>query len=447
MYQNVDFEAVDLQRGLLKLTNQFRFTALDEFELRWRITSDGMTVDEGVTADLAIAPMDSKILALPIDLSALDAGPEHFLNLKLIAPSRRGLLLPGHVYAKDQFALPGQTAAFRPSRSVTRSVDLKSTRSTHRISVGETSYDIDRTSGLLASIAVAGEEFLLRALRPNFWRAPTDNDFGNDMPHWAAAWEQAGRNVHLKTLDVVQNGSDGVTIRARLDIQDERRRDLATWDVDYAVDSSGSLEVSNSFVKVQGTPILPRLGMNMELVRKLDRVEWLGRGPFENYVDRKSAAWVGRYRNVVADNYVAYPRPQENGYKTEVRWLALAEEEDRGLLVTSTAAPISFSVHHNRQDDFIPAAMDANAGEGDPGSPESKRRKNTHVNHVVSRQLVSLNLDYGQTGVGGDDSWGSRALLKYSLTDDSYRYGFRIQPFHGSVDRMVDRRFSEPAPR
>ena len=408
--------------------------------MRWQVTGDGVTVDAGAIAEFAVAPMASETLSLPIDIGALDAGPEYFLNLELFAPGGRGLLPAGHVYATAQFALPGQPAAFRPSEAVSRSVELTTTQGKYRITVGETSYEIDRTNGLLTSIAVASEKLLLTALRPNFWRAPIDNDVGNDMPQWAAAWEQAGRNVHLQTLEVVRNGTDGVTIQARLQVQDDLRRDLATWDVVYAVDSSGSLEVSNDFVKVQGTPILPRLGMNVELLRELDRVEWLGRGPFENYVDRKWAAWIGRYRNAVADHYVPYPRPQENGYKTDVRWLALTRNEGRGLLITSTATSISFSVHHNRQGDFIPAALIDYASEDSGGPPEDERRMNAHVNEVVPRRLVSLNLDYGQTGVGGDDSWGSQALLEYSLTDGTYRYGFRIQPFHGSVDPWVDRR-------
>ena len=447
VYQNVGFEAADLHRGLIRLTNRFGFTTLDEFELRWHVTRDGATIDEGTIGGLAIAPTESRTLTVPIDSGALDAGPEYFLNLELFAPGQRGLLPAGHVYAAAQFALPGQPAEFEPRQAASRSVEMNSAEGKYRISAGETSYEIDRTSGLLTSIAVAGEELLLSALKPNFWRAPIDNDIGNDMPGWAAVWEQANRNIHLRTLGVVRDGTDGVTIRTRLQIRDDRHRDLATWDVDYAVDSSGSLEVSNAIAKVQGTPILPRLGMNVELLRELDRVEWLGRGPFENYVDRNRAAWIGRYRNAVADHYVPYPRPQENGYKTDVRWLALTRKRGHGLLITSTTAPISFSVHHNRQDDFIPAAMSANAGEGASGSRDIERRMNTHVNHVVPRQLVSLNLDYGQTGVGGDDSWGSRALLKYSLVDDSYRYGFRIQPVHGPVDRWVDRRRAGRAAR
>ena len=175
--------------------------------------------------------------------------------------------------------------------------------------------------------------------------------------------------------------------------------------------------------------------MNVELARDLDRVEWFGRGPFENYADRKLAARVGRYRNTVPDHYVPYGRPQENGYKTDVRWLALTDAQDAGILVAAVGEPISFSVHHNRLEDFVPSVLVAAQDQPEGGTP----RENMHVNDIVPRPLVSLNIDYGQTGVGGDNSWGARTLPQYSLTQPSYGYGFRIQPVAGSLDVFVRR--------
>ena len=331
VYQYVEFEAVDLQRGQFRVANRYHFTGLDEFELHWTIVSDGRTVGEGVFSGLAIAPATARVLELPLDIASLEDGPEHHLNLELLAPHPRGLLPAGHVYAEAQFALPGQTTDFVQRTPDPQPVSLRSTPARYLISVGDTSYAIDRSTGLLSSIRVAGRERLLAPLKPNFWRAPTDNDLGNDIPRWAAVWEQAGRNVQLTGLEVVQAGTGEVALHGQFEIADDGRSALGSWTVTYVVDASGGLTVTNDFVKVQGLPVLPRLGMNVELVPELDQVEWFGRGPFENYADRNLAARVGRYRNTVADQYVPYGRPQENGYKTDVRWLALRDAQNNGL--------------------------------------------------------------------------------------------------------------------
>ena len=435
IYQYVQFEAVDLQRGQVRVVNRHHFIDLDDFELHWTILRDGVSVAQGVLSRLAILPGTDRVLELPLDIASFDPGPEHHLNLDLTAPRPRGLLPAGHVYAQAQFALSVPTAGFTRRAAAPKTVSLQSTPSRYRISAGDVSYAFDRNTGLLNSLTVGGEERLLAPLKPNFWRAPTDNDLGNDLPRWAAVWEQAGRNVLLAELDVIRVQHDDVTLRGRFDITDEGRRILGAWTVTYAVDASGGLTVHNEFSRVGGLPVLPRLGMNVELSRELDRVEWLGRGPFENYADRRLAARIGRYRNIVTDHYVPYGRPQENGYKTDVRWLAIKDPQNAGILVTATDPPISFSVHHNRQEDFVPSNLVA----AQDDLPDGARRENMHVNDIIPRPLVSLNIDYGQTGVGGDNSWGARTLPEYSLNQPAYRYGFRIQPFEGPVDPFVDR--------
>ena len=352
VYQYVQFEAVNLQRGHIRVANRYHFTGLDEFELHWTIASDGIAVDEGVFLGLAIAPGTDRVLELPLDIASLDPGPEHHLNLELLVPRARGLLPAGHVFAEAQFPLPGPTTGFAHRTSDPQPVSLHSTPAMFLISVGDTSYGIDRNTALLRSVRVAGRERLLAPLKPNFWRAPTDNDLGNDMPRWAAVWEQAGRNVQLAELEVVRADTDGATLRGRFEIMDEGRSTLGSWTVTYAVDASGGLTVTNDFVRAEGLPALPRLGMNVELVRALDQVEWFGRGPFENYADRKLAARVGRYRNTVADHYVPYGRPsrerlQDRGKvvgpkRCAERWTAFQRRRSVNCLQRASQPPGGF---------------------------------------------------------------------------------------------------------
>ena len=174
--------------------------------------------------------------------------------------------------------------------------------------------------------------------------------------------------------------------------------------------------------------------MNVELIRSLDKVEWFGRGPHENYSDRKESADVGHYRNTVSDHYVPYMRPQENGYKTDVRWLSLSNNEI-GLLVLADDL-ISFGVSHNRLIDFVPPVKIAITSEDGEGARENDARVNVHVSDVKPRDLTSLDIDFGQMGVGGDDSWGKRTMQQYSLNETTYNYGFTLIPYAEKEDSL-----------
>jgi beta-galactosidase len=169
---------------------------------------------------------------------------------------------------------------------------------------------------------------------------------------------------------------------------DAAGNNIANWRAGLTFHPSGAIDVDNSLERADGLPVMPRLGMNVELIRRLDDVEWLGRGPFENYSDRNTAASVGRYSNTVADHYVPYMRPQENGYKTDVRWLSLADNGNVGLLI-STDSRFSFGVHHNRLQDFVPPVKIAITSEDGPGARDNEERVNIHVNDIVPRDLVA----------------------------------------------------------
>ena len=169
--------------------------------------------------------------------------------------------------------------------------------------------------------------------------------------------------------------------------------------------------------------------MNMELVPTMEDAIWYGRGPHENYADRKLSAHVGIYRKPIEDLYVPYMRPQENGYRTDTRWVVFGNvSPPRGLAVKADEL-ISFSAHHNRMEDFVPPVKIAITSEDGEGASDNEQRVNIHVNDIKPRNLISVNIDYGQMGVGGDDSWGKRTLQKYMLNEISYEYGFTIYPY------------------
>ena len=136
---------------------------------------------------------------------------------------------------------------------------------------------------------------------------------------------------------------------------------------------------------------------------------------------------MGVYENTVADHYVAYMRPQENGYKTDTRWLELSSEGGIALEIRGDPL-ISFGVSHQRREDLVPPVKIAITSEDGPGARDNDERVNKHVSDVPVRDLVTLNIDLGQMGVGGDDSWGKRTLMKYSFIENRYSYGFTLRP-------------------
>ena len=437
VYQHVEFELLNEDRGLLRVDNRYNFLNLENFELHWSVVADGTAVQSGVVTNLDIAPESSTEVRVPMDSAQLRSGTEHHLNLQLIEPRQRGLIDAGYVYAEAQFRLRGATAPMRVFAPVSGQVRMDDTDESYTVTGSGFTVSISKIDGLLHSYVVDGRELLLAPLRPDLWRAMTDNDFGNYMGDWAAVWRDAAEQLQLVELSVAGHSASAITLLATLAYVDDAGESLATWEARYYIDASGGIEVANRFQRDPDLPVLPRVGMNVELIRALDQVEWYGRGPFENYSDRKLAAKVGRYRNTVADHYVPYLRPQENGYKTDVRWVALTDSSGAGLLFAATDL-ISFGVHHNRQADFVPPVKIAITDEDGPEAQNNAERVNVHVNDIEPRDLVSLNIDYGQMGVGGDDSWGKRTLQQYSLNKAEYAYSFRIQPLQPEKAPLAD---------
>jgi beta-galactosidase len=421
-YQAVEFLPVNPSGGEFTIVNHYDFRTLDGYDLRWTYRRNGAVLLSAVMDAPVIGPGQAAAIELWQELGRQAPGVEYHLDLELMPAAAQGLLPADHVVARAQFAIPNRAAEDFP-QPLAVPVEVREEPDRLVLAGGRASYAISRDTGLLSSITVDGQELMLRPLAPNFWRAPTDNDVGNGMGDWAAVWQQAGRNRRLVRLDAGGTDQGFTAVVAEYAFDDDEGNEVARWTAVYRFSREGFLQVRNRFTREDGLPEVPRIGMNMEVVRSLDRLAWFGRGPHENYADRQRSAHVGRYRGSVAEQYVPYLRPQENGYKTDVRWMSLSDGQGLGLRFDADGL-MGFSVHHNRLEDFAPPA-----GDGDSSEVES-RRNARHVNDVVPRDLVSVNLDYGQMGVGGDDSWGSRTLQRYMLNEKSYHYGFTIMPIN-----------------
>jgi len=411
IYQNIAFEPVDLAKGRIRILNRFDFLDLEEFVGNWSLFAANQVLAEGTFEELKVEPHGSQILSLPLPEIQAKPGVEYFLNLSFSTKHKTESLPQGHEIAMEQFRLPVYLP--RQYTEEARSAKILRERKDNNLILRGTevdfTYTFDLEHGEWISLRFQETEILKRGLSPNFWRAPTDNDFGNEMPQRQAVWKQASEARELEKLEHRQNSNRDYLIEV-------------TWSLPavdsffksvYHVFGNGEIVVHNHFIPGSiSLPDLPRLGMQMVLGSEYENISWYGRGPHETYWDRKSGARVGVYSGTVWEQYHPYIRPQENGNKTEVRWMALTNSEGIGLLVAGDPV-LNITAHH-----FLP-------GDLDPGLSKNQR----HATDLKRRDHVLLNIDYQQMGVGGDTSWGARPHPEYTLFAKRYSYRFRLHPF------------------
>jgi beta-galactosidase len=414
VYQYVQVKPKYLPNGFVNITNRYDFINLDTLLLNWQVIGEDKVVAKGSMPSLNIKPHGTQAVQIPFPKFEPEPGVEYFLNLSFVTKKSALLVLKGHEVAKEQFKLPffkpTPTTAAPPAAPVTMD------KTEENIVVQGKSFRLlfDAKKGQFVSWIYKGSEMIKSGLTPNFWRAPTDNDFGWSMPKKCLVWNEAVQKGRIDNVSARQIDARTIEVKVKSILSEATGK--ARYTTTYTIYGSGDVIVSNSFQPSKGNtlPALPRFGMTMALPQQYNSLEWYGRGPHENYWDRKSSAHVGIYWSDVAAQYHPYIRPQENGNKTDVRWFALRDERGMGFLVVGMPL-VSFSAQHYLNEDF------------DPGIKKMQR----HVTDIKKSPLVTLNIDYKQMGLGGDTSWGKRARphAQYTLPVKEYSYSFRLRPF------------------
>jgi beta-galactosidase len=409
VYQNIWVEPVDPARGRVRVRNRYDFTHVDQLDLHWSLTGDGTLLAEGGMPPLDIAPHGSRVIDLPLPPVDPEPGVEYFLKVGFRTQHETPLMPAGHEVAWDQFPLPWHVPATEVDRRRVAKLTPKETEAELHIEGDRFTVSFDKARGEITSITYEGKELVGSGPVPNFWRAPTDNDFGNDMPRRLGVWRDAGRNRTIDDVAVRQNSDRDFVVDVVATLPVGRSRLETT----YRVFGSGDIIIENRFIPGSiGLPEMPRFGMSMTVSGELENMAWYGRGPQETYWDRKTGAAVGVYRGKVEEQYHPYARPQENGNKTDVRWAALTGGDGVGLL--AVGMPLL-------EVSALPFGIDAL----DPG-PVLRRR---HTTDVKQEDRITLHLDYRQMGVGGDTSWGARTHDAYLLPAVATSYTFRLRPF------------------
>ena len=407
IYQNIKFKNVDVSKGKISIKNDNFFENLNNYSIKWELVSNGIVQKSGIFKPLGIEPQSEK--EFTIKLPDLNENTEYFLNLYAMNDSVGTLIPFGHIVASDQFGLTD----FKPSKADdTFKYPIQINDNADNITVLGDNFTtrISKKSGKLNSYTLNGAELIKEPLNVDFWRAPTDNDFGNDLPTRADVWRQVVNNMQLKNVTTDKVSESEIAINTTYELPEVE----GAVTINYNIKGNGEITVDYNFeAKKKDLPEIPRIGLKVKLPKEFDNLTYYGRGPWENYIDRKISAFVGLYNSKVADQYVAYSRPQENGHKTDVRWLTLKNHSGLGLKFEGHNNVLEFNALHNSTSDF------------DPG--EEKLLRTTA--DITEKDFIELHLDYKMMGVGGDNSWGAKPHDPYIYyPDKAYHFSFTIIP-------------------
>ncbi|MDO3382436.1 glycoside hydrolase family 2 TIM barrel-domain containing protein [Gilvimarinus algae] len=404
LYQNIDVKKIDIDR--YRIFNRHFFRDLSHVSVHWALLEDGHTVAQEQLPTLDTSPQSSTEISIKkLNSYAYKPNAEYVVNIIFILQETQGLVPAGHTLASEQFILsaPPSEHSLNPASSL--SVEQSDTQLL--VTSGSTRLGFDTTTGRLSSYQVDETKLLKSGLVPNFWRAMTDKDNGNRLWEKSGAfYKNAGERARVRHFELTQE-SDFVTATFDLHfptLNSEGR-------IVYRVGEEGALEVTYSAELAKTLPEMPRFGLQMHLPKGFDQVRWYGRGPWENYQDRKYAADLGIYHSSVADFYTPYIRPQENGNRSDTRWLEIRNADGVGLEVIGEPQ-FDFTAHHNTVEDFDYPKVGANR----------------HASDITPRPLTELNLDLRQRGVGGDNSWGATPYEPYRLLPEKQQdYQLKLQ--------------------
>ncbi len=411
-------------RLALEVRNGFAFRGLEDFVIQWEIVPGIAGADplaDGEIRAPLIVPGGTKVFPLDVQgVGSVPPGVEYFLNVRAVHAEAEPLIPQGHIAAVEQFPLGlGRPAAgtkeegWTPDPSKIPALRLTQSETEAIIQGADFTVIFDKTAGLIKSYVYKGTALIRTGLEPNFWRAPTDNDFGNAMPRRQGIWRKAGENRTLDRFTAGQESASVVRVEAVYSLKDVS----STYEIVYRIFGTSDIVVSVVLTPgKRGLPELPRLGMKLTLPAALANVRWFGRGPHENYVDRKSSALVGYYGASVFETLIPYVAVQEYGNRTDCRWAMFADRSGNGLLAVGLPWFDFSAIPYTAED----LTLDV--------------RGQKHPYEVSPRDSVCLNLDYGQMGVGSDDSWGAREHPQYRLTPQRYAYSFRIRGFAAGED-------------
>ena len=474
-HQNVGFEATDLANGKIKVTNRFYFTGLKDYVLRYAIRANGKTLRDGrLTLDLA--PQASQEISVPVSGLKPQPGTDYLIDFEVTTTRAEGCIPAGHVIAHDQFVLPQVPADKDAYQAGGPALSIDNKDNELKVTSSKVNFTFDKQSGILTSYRVNGTEYFNDGfgIQPNFWRAPNDNDYGSGNPKRLEIWEVSSRNFRVSSATAEMSGRNAlVNIIYKLPAGNE-------FFITYKIYPDGVMNVSTRFtpahldgvkidiseatatatfspgrdaqsVSARDKMVVPRIGVRFRLPATMNRLAYLGRGPQENYWDRKAGSPIGLYNSTADDQYFPYVRPQENGHHCDTRWLSL-NGRGKSLLIVADSL-MEFNALRNSVEDFDAGKAVNRPYQWNNFTPEEianrpeigpyDKPRQTHINDITPRNFVEVCLDLKQQGLAGYDSWYSRPEPEYTLpADREYTWGFTLIPGAGPGQAMKKLKYS-----
>lgn len=466
-HQNIGFRAVDISKGQIEITNRFYFTNLSKYKVKYKILKNDKVIKDAVLA-LNIAPQEKEVISLPVSTLKPESGAEYFINFEVATKQSEPLIPVGHVIAYDQFELPIR-ADKKAYKSSGPKLSISDNAGIVTISSSKVNFVFDTKQGIATSYKVEGKEYFKDGfgIQPNFWRGPTDNDYGNGAPKRLHIWKESSKNFKIANYSTKEDG-DNVLLTA-----DYKLAAGNNYIVIYTVHPSGALKVTVRFTPLQkeeekidkseaellatyspkaraenkakkNVLEVPRIGIRFRLPSGMDNIHYFGRGPEENYIDRYKGTLVGLYAATAWNLYYPYVRPQENGHHTDTRWISATTVQGDGLLIVGEK-PIEFNALRNSVEDFDAQESDApyqwsnfsaqEIANRDYDKAKDNMRKQTHAIDITPKDYVEVCLDLRQQGVAGFDSWGSRPIPEATIyADEEYNWTFTMLPVSSVKD-------------
>ena len=461
-HQNIAFEPVDLTNGRILVKNRFYFTNIKKYKISYNIAANGKIIKSGKTS-LDIDPQGSKEFTVPVNGLKAKPGIEYFINFSVTTVEPEPLIPAGHEIAYEQFRLPIEPLA-RPAFATngpalkvqTEGKNLTATSS-------KVNFVFNKETGLVTSYQVNGTEYFNDGfgIQPNFWRAPNDNDYGNGEPKRLQIWKQSSKNFNVADADIVMDDNTAiltvnyllaagnlyivtykiypsgvVKVNARFTSTDMQATETEVSEATrMATFTPGNDEARKAAAKLN----VPRIGVRFRLPAEMNKVEYFGRGPEENYIDRNAGTLIGLYKTPADKMYYNYVRPQENGHHTDTRWLSLSKKNGKGLTIMADSI-IGFNALRNSIEDFDSEEALPHPRQWNNFSPEeianhdeeaarNVLRRMHHVNDITPRDFVEVCIDMKQQGLAGYNSWGARPEPAYTIpANQEYNWGFTLIP-------------------
>jgi len=413
VYQNVHIKDVNILNGKIKIENEFFFTNLNEYYLKWKLLEDGIVIQNGTIETMDIQPSNSKIVTIPFKKPEIKPGAEYLLNISFHLKENKKWADKEHCIASEQIAIPFDVQ--HPFIDINKIDDLKVESTTEIVKISGKNFEIifGKNAGTIISL-IYNENEIIKSMNDeingpvlNVFRAPTDND-----KYLAKNWYKMSLNhLNREVADFKIDKINSKIVKIIIETKNSGNKIGLKRICEYTIFGNGWIEVNNNFIPIGELGILPKLGLKMKVDGMFEKFHWYGRGPYENYPDRKTGSFLGYYTSTVSEQYVPYIMPQETGNKEDVRWAVLLNEKNDGFMIVAKDVMSVTALHYTAGD----------------------LAKADHTHELKQRKDIVLCIDYKQCGLG-NASCGPGVLDKYALKlNEPVNFNFIIKPISSKI--------------